>query len=537
MQRRFRALVALCLCLLAASALAQSGTAFTWQGRLSDGGAPANGSFEMEFRLFAGATGGSPLATFVPPTPVAVSSGNFAVPVDFGAAFAGQDAWIEMALRPSGGAQALVAVSPRRRVTPAPGALFAQFAAATGANSVSGGSIIDSTVTSADVADGSLRAADLDTSSASQGVQRRVAGACAANQAIRSIATDGSVACEVDDSGWALGGNAGTNPGSDFIGTTDAQPFVLRSPVGIGVNTDAPTRALDVAGAIRARSGGVEFPEGGLQPAAADPPEGVWATSGLDSGGSHSVNCSGLAASGARLAEALVITRAPGGQAQAGPLVLERAPQAGSTWRGVFENGTAVASCTIAFAFGAPGVVFTIANPAVEWWGYFTGDDGRPIERIALRPPNATSITRASSVTTVAGQPSLASYRGFTSGAPAAAAYRVSWGGVVLPQARVVGDFRRARALASGVPSGVPTTTDRLQIRINPTHQPNPSLAASFFGEIRSALAPRALVIDLPNASGGTVPIASTPSAAVLRWSLRIGADGRPIEEVELEME
>src|SRR5438093_9675171 len=28
---------------------------------------------------------------------------------------------------------------------------------------------------------------------------------------------------------WSLGGNAGTDPGTSFVGTTDAQPLVLRT--------------------------------------------------------------------------------------------------------------------------------------------------------------------------------------------------------------------------------------------------------------------------------------------------------------------
>jgi hypothetical protein len=65
----------------------------------------------------------------------------------------------------------------------------------------------------------------------------------------------------VPSSGWALTGNAGTNPASNFLGTTDAQDLVIRtnntekfrvqSGGNVGIGTSAPSQKLDVSGAIR----------------------------------------------------------------------------------------------------------------------------------------------------------------------------------------------------------------------------------------------------------------------------------------------
>jgi hypothetical protein len=80
-------------------------------------------------------------------------------------------------------------------------------------------------ITAALVQDGSLGASDVDSSQ----VQLRV-GSCAVGSSIRSVNADGTVVCQTDTtgSGWELAGNAGTNPATNFIGTTDNQAFELR---------------------------------------------------------------------------------------------------------------------------------------------------------------------------------------------------------------------------------------------------------------------------------------------------------------------
>jgi hypothetical protein len=50
---------------------------------------------------------------------------------------------------------------------------------------------------------------------------------------------------------WYLIGNTGTNPNTNFVGTTDNQPLVLKSGSGkVGIGTDAPAASLDVAGGL-----------------------------------------------------------------------------------------------------------------------------------------------------------------------------------------------------------------------------------------------------------------------------------------------
>jgi hypothetical protein len=60
--------------------------------------------------------------------------------------------------------------------------------------------------------------------------------------------------------GWALTGNSGMNPAVNFLGTTDAQPLVIRTnntermrvtaTGNVGIGTTSPTARLEVAGSL-----------------------------------------------------------------------------------------------------------------------------------------------------------------------------------------------------------------------------------------------------------------------------------------------
>jgi hypothetical protein len=112
-------------------------TAFTYQGRLTDGTNLANGSYDFLYLLFNTNSGGSVCAGPVTNTAIAVASGLFTTPVDFGAdVFDGAAHWLEIRVR-TNGAGAFTLLSPRQELTPAPQALFACGAAvAASANSL-----------------------------------------------------------------------------------------------------------------------------------------------------------------------------------------------------------------------------------------------------------------------------------------------------------------------------------------------------------------------------------------------------------------
>src|SRR6516164_847716 len=101
------------------------GTAFTYQGRLNDGSAPANGNYDMQFYLRNLLIGGSPVGTTNSLAPVQASNGLFTVTLDFGPGiFAGSPLWLEIGVRTNGSVAAYTTLSPRQPLTPSPYALF-----------------------------------------------------------------------------------------------------------------------------------------------------------------------------------------------------------------------------------------------------------------------------------------------------------------------------------------------------------------------------------------------------------------------------
>ncbi len=121
-----RLLIAVILSVLAFSlpVFAQS-TAFTYQGRLDANGAPATGSYDLRFGLFAASSDGAAVATLVTNGSVAVSSGMFSTTLDFGNVFSGTNYFLEIGVRAGGTSGAFTTLTPRQTITPTPYALYA----------------------------------------------------------------------------------------------------------------------------------------------------------------------------------------------------------------------------------------------------------------------------------------------------------------------------------------------------------------------------------------------------------------------------
>src|SRR5262245_35471778 len=97
------AVVSLSLMLIAgAPAAVAQATVFTYQGKLSDAGSPANGNYDFQFKLFDTSTvgTGTQQGSMVAVTNVTVANGIFTVTLDFGAApLPGADRFLEIAVK------------------------------------------------------------------------------------------------------------------------------------------------------------------------------------------------------------------------------------------------------------------------------------------------------------------------------------------------------------------------------------------------------------------------------------------------------
>lgn len=224
---------------LAANLSAQT-TAFTYQGRLNEGATPANGIYDLRFTLHGDAVlPGFQVGLPQTNSAVAVTNGLFTSVVDFGGAWDNQPRWIEVAVRPAGSTNAFAPLAPRQWVTVAPKADYANRAA---------------TLSSA-LTEGLLPASTL-----RRYVNETVTGfytfnplpgnppfAVSSSVVVPSLNVD--LLDGLDSSAfWKLGGNAGTTPGTHFLGTTDNQALELKVNNARALRLEPNTTSPNVIG-------------------------------------------------------------------------------------------------------------------------------------------------------------------------------------------------------------------------------------------------------------------------------------------------
>src|SRR5262245_25224404 len=106
-----------------APAMAQTpaGPAFTYQGRLDDNGAPANGLYDIQFHLASGVSGANYLGFAQYFEDVSVVNGLFSLKVNCGSIYFNGDArFVEVSVRPGASTGAYTILTPRQELTPAP---------------------------------------------------------------------------------------------------------------------------------------------------------------------------------------------------------------------------------------------------------------------------------------------------------------------------------------------------------------------------------------------------------------------------------
>lgn len=200
----------LCLCCLSLTA---AEPAFRFEGGLTDGGLPANGNYDLTFRLFDAVTGGTSAGIHTNAT-VEVTAGVYEVLLPFPPTvlnFANR--WIEVAARPAGSVNGRTVLSPRSLLTAVPYASRAALTDAVVPGGIDAAALQTGAVTTAALNSGAVTLAKLNLTGSGEG---------------QSIVRRGSSLGWENLSFWSLTGNAGTAAGTDFIGTTDNQPLEFR---------------------------------------------------------------------------------------------------------------------------------------------------------------------------------------------------------------------------------------------------------------------------------------------------------------------
>jgi hypothetical protein len=147
------------LLLLSAVPAGAVGTTLTYQGTLEDAGAPANGTYDFQFRVVS--SGGTQISGALQANDVAVTGGVFTVQLDFGPGiFTGADRLLEIGVRPGSSIGAYTVLSPNTPFNATPYAQFANQADAA-ATASTANDVIDDAINSIDIAPGAVGSSDI----------------------------------------------------------------------------------------------------------------------------------------------------------------------------------------------------------------------------------------------------------------------------------------------------------------------------------------------------------------------------------------
>ncbi len=126
MKNQIQSLLAALTIFVTGNHLVAQGTAFSYQGQLKDGSAPANGLYDLRFAIFDAATNGNQVAASLTNSDTAVSNGLFTVALDFGTGvFDGNVRWLEIGVRTNSGTT-FATLTSRQSVTAVPYAIYAE---------------------------------------------------------------------------------------------------------------------------------------------------------------------------------------------------------------------------------------------------------------------------------------------------------------------------------------------------------------------------------------------------------------------------
>ena len=267
------------------------GTAFTYQGRLTDLGVPANGDYDFKFTLYDDLTGGLQAGSTESVDGVPVVDGLFTVELDFGTNFRGEARWLEIEVAPyMSGSYTLL--SPRQELTPTPYALYATMADSV-QDGISGSGTPDyvakftaaRTIGDSTILDDGT---NVGIGTASPGYKLDVGDIVESYNYVRIGAANYTGILFYDGEG-TNSGQIRYNHTGDFMrfdtrkpGLSSAERMRITAEGDVGIGTTSPGERLSVNGIVESITGGFRFPDGTLQTTADTGGTCLWQQSASD---------------------------------------------------------------------------------------------------------------------------------------------------------------------------------------------------------------------------------------------------------------
>ena len=242
------AFLALLLCLITAWSQSLNSTT-TFQGTLNLDGAPANGTFDILYRVVstAGADGdgaGGPTRTN---RAVQVNQGLFTTEIEIPTDASGwPQRFLDLQIKPSGAGE-FQSLAPRLPITPVPAALVADTARAVSAGAVTAEALGSNAVTTTGIADGAVTAAKVESGQLLKSLNGLTDNVTlAGDETIEVVSANGVITIKAlpppcgffANCCWLLLGNNATTPappqtvtsgaGQNFLGTLNNRPLELR---------------------------------------------------------------------------------------------------------------------------------------------------------------------------------------------------------------------------------------------------------------------------------------------------------------------
>jgi hypothetical protein len=216
------------------------GAGFTYQGRLTDGGSPANGVYDLQLILYDAAVGGTQVGPIVTSDDVTVTNGLFTINLDFGSVYNSTSLFLDIAVRPGASTGTYTQLTPRQALTPVPYAagLVLPYSGVTS----SSGTVFDVTNS------GTGQAAELRSSSSF------------VTLFVSNSGSGGAIRADTDDTGQGsavTGYNYGTDRYAaefEIIKTSNPRAAIYARTAGSGQAIDAEVNSSTTADALFART-------------------------------------------------------------------------------------------------------------------------------------------------------------------------------------------------------------------------------------------------------------------------------------------